>query len=376
MHNVTNQYEEVLREKKVLLVFLVVLCLVGIVMVLSASYQFSKGHAGDSLYFFSKQVMFFLLSVGLAFVCEKVKPSFWTKFSGPVHSFFIFVTMMSFMPGLGVVRNGARRWIDLGFISFQPAEFLKFSVIPFALIFFEEFSYRTPKENLKRLGILLFPTLLLALQPDFGTFAIYIILVGFVCFISSFPRKYFIGISLVSITTLALMAISQPYRIKRLLIFLDPWKDPTDSGFQITQSLMAVANGSFLGQGLGNSLGKLHYLPEAHNDFIFSIIGEEAGFIGVVITTLLFFAFMYHGFKLSRTLHNDYRSKIIAGIVFVISLQAFLNMGVVLSLLPTKGLNLPFISYGGSSLIANFFGIGILFSLCSRKEFFDRHADH
>ena len=155
-----------------------------------------------------------------------------------------------------------------------------------------------------------------------------------------------------------------------MLTYLDPWKNPQGSGFQIIQSYMAFANGSFLGKGLGNSNEKLFYLPEAHNDFIFSVVGEELGFIGVFIVICLFLAMIYFGFKLVLKLSN--RTAIIMGsaIVFVLGIQALLNMGVVLGLLPTKGLNLPFISYGGSSLICNFFGIGLLLSAVkgSREE--------
>ena len=156
--------------------------------------------------------------------------------------------------------------------------------------------------------------------------------------------------------------VSAPYRVKRLLTFLDPWKDPRGSGFQVIQSFLAFANGSFFGQGLGNSNEKLFYLPEAYNDFIFSVVGEELGFIGVVATVLMFISFIFIGLKMAISLKSRVGSILVAAIIFSIGSQAFMNMGVVLGVLPTKGLNLPFISYGGSSMVANLAALGLIFA--------------
>jgi cell division protein FtsW len=204
---------------------------------------------------------------------------------------------------------------------------------------------------------------LLIKQPDFGSFSICFFVIAFVCFMSSFPRKYFYYSLMAGGVGGIFILFSQAYRVKRLLTYLDPWKNPQGSGFQIIQSYMAFANGSAFGQGLGNSNEKLFYLPEAHNDFIFSVIGEELGFIGVFLIICLFIAFIYFGFKLILQVRDRVGIILGSSVIFVLGLQALLNMGVVLGLLPTKGLNLPFISYGGSSLICNFFGIGLLLSV-------------
>jgi cell division protein FtsW len=156
--------------------------------------------------------------------------------------------------------------------------------------------------------------------------------------------------------------MAAPYRVKRVLAFLDPWKDPRGTGFQIIQSFLAFANGSFFGQGLGNSNEKLFYLPEAYNDFIFSVVGEELGFVGVLVFVLMFVSFLFIGFKLAISLRSRVGSIMLATIIFTIGFQAFLNMGVVLGVLPTKGLNLPFISYGGSSMVANLAALGLVFA--------------
>ena len=156
--------------------------------------------------------------------------------------------------------------------------------------------------------------------------------------------------------------ISAPYRVKRLLTFLDPWKDPRGAGFQVIQSFLAFANGSFFGQGLGNSNEKLFYLPEAYNDFIFSVVGEELGFVGVLATVIMFISFIFIGLKMAISLKSRVGSIMVSAIIFAIGFQAFMNMGVVLGVLPTKGLNLPFISYGGSSMVANLAALGLIFA--------------
>jgi len=181
-------------------------------------------------------------------------------------------------------------------------------------------------------------------------------------FLSSFPRKWFYTIFFTGTIAGTFILFTQAYRVERVLTFLDPWKNPTTSGFQIIQSYLAFANGSIFGQGLGKSTEKLFYLPEAHNDFIFSVIGEETGFVGVVLIIAAFIAFTYFGFKCATEINDRIKTILVSSLVFTLSLQAALNMGVVLGLLPTKGLNLPFISYGGSSLVCNLFAIGLILS--------------
>lgn len=360
--------ESVLRYRKHLLIFLAIISCFGLVMVLSSSYQFSKAMKGSSLYFFNRQIFFLGIAAVMLLVVKKVKSDVWYKYASLLHYAVVFLIILTIIPGVSHTKNGASRWLQLFGFSFQPAEFLKYSLIPYGLKFFDEFNLRDSKENMKQFAWILLPIALLAKQPDFGSLAICSVLLGYLSFISSFPRKYFAILSVSGVLALGTLAFSQPYRLKRLMIFLDPWKDPTNSGFQITQSLMSFAHGSFFGQGLGNSLGKLHYLPEAHNDFIFSIIGEETGFFGISILVFLFCGFVYSGLKLADQVGKPFQAKIVSAITFSIGIQAILNMGVVLALLPTKGLNLPFISYGGSSLIANFFAVGMLLSLSRPQD--------
>jgi cell division protein FtsW len=273
------------------------------------------------------------------------------------------IVALTIVKGIGNSAKGASRWLSLGGFSLQPGEIVKFTIILSSLSFFENWNKMDNKEKLKHGGSILLPLALLVKQPDFGTFFICFVVISFVCFMSSFPRKYFYY-SMISGGLIGVVILfSQAYRVKRMLTYLDPWKNPQGSGFQIIQSYMAFANGSAFGQGLGNSNEKLFYLPEAHNDFIFSVLGEELGFVGVFFLISLFLAFIYFGFKLSLKIKDRVGLILASSIIFVLGLQALLNMGVVLGLLPTKGLNLPFVSYGGSSLLCNFVGIGILLSV-------------
>lgn len=336
--------------------------LIGIIMVYSSSYIYAKEVFGRSSYFFSRQAFFSSIGVLIAFVLSFSKFSFWEKKFFFLHLVITFFLLLTIIPGVGVGLKGSQRWLSLFWFRLQPGEILKFSVIFPAFFFFEKFNLLEKKERVIYGVALVFPLLVFFLQPDFGTFSIYFFTLCFIAFLSSFSRKYFYSLIGFGGFSLLILLVAAPYRVKRLFSFLDPWKDPKNTGFQVIQSFLAFANGSFWGKGIGNSKEKLFYLPEAYNDFIFSVIGEELGFIGVLIVASLFLTFIYLGFKLALLCRKKSHSLFISGVIFTIAIQAFLNMGVVLGLLPTKGLNLPFISYGGSSAMANFVFIGFLFS--------------
>ena len=348
---------------KVFLSVLAIVITIGLIMVWSSSYILAKENFGSPYYYILRQLAYLFMGVLAAFIISKTKYTFWLKYGFIINVIASVIVALTIVKGIGNSAKGASRWLSLGGFSLQPGEIVKFTIILSSLSFFENWNKMDNKEKLKHGGSILLPLALLVKQPDFGTFFICFVVISFVCFMSSFPRKYFyysmISGGLVGIVIL----FSQAYRVKRMLTYLDPWKNPQGSGFQIIQSYMAFANGSAFGQGLGNSNEKLFYLPEAHNDFIFSVIGEELGFIGVFFLISLFLAFIYFGFKLSLKIKDRVGLILASSIIFVLGLQALLNMGVVLGLLPTKGLNLPFVSYGGSSLLCNFVGIGILLSV-------------
>ena len=338
------------------------LVLFGVIMVFSASYMYATENMGSSYFFLTKQLVFILMGLVTAFVFSKLKIIYLYKHSYKINALFCVLVTMTLIPGLSVVIKGSRRWLNLGFMNLQPGEFLKFTLMLAAIRYFENFNTYTNKQRAMYLAGLVYPLAVFVLQPDFGTFFISAMIIGFICFLSAFPRKYFYSFVVLGFIGAAGILVSAPYRMKRILAFLDPWADPRGSGFQIIQSFLAFANGSFFGQGLGNSNEKLFYLPEAYNDFIFSVVGEELGFIGVFVTAMMFVSFIFIGFKIAITLKSRVGGIMVSSIIFAIGFQAFLNMGVVLGVLPTKGLNLPFISYGGSSMVANLAALGLVFA--------------
>ena len=358
-----EQISDVDRLVKAFISTLAIIITIGLIMVWSASFILAAEKFGSSLHYILRQIIFLVLSVGLAFGVSRTKYTFWIKYGYLINIAASMIVALTIVKGVGSSAKGASRWLTFGGMSIQPGEIVKFTVILSALSFFENWNKMDLKERLKHGGSLFLPLALLIKQPDFGSFSICFMVIAFVCFMSSFPRKYFYYSLISGGVGGVLVLFSQAYRVKRLLTYLDPWKNPQGSGFQIIQSYMAFANGAIFGQGLGNSNEKLFYLPEAHNDFIFSVIGEEMGFVGVFFLICLFIAFIYFGFKLILQVKDRIGIILGSAIIFVLGLQALLNMGVVLGLLPTKGLNLPFVSYGGSSLICNFFGIGLLLSV-------------
>tara|TARA_Y100001954_G_scaffold145387_1_gene154824 strand:+ start:4008 stop:5129 length:1122 start_codon:yes stop_codon:yes gene_type:complete len=346
---------------------LLILSSIGLIMVYSSSYIYAKDVYGSSAYFFLRQLAYFMIGLSVAFLVSKTKFSFWMKYGLYINLLCTILLISSIIPGVGKSVKGASRWVEIGPVGIQPSEAIKFSLMVLAIPYFENFSHYSLKQKCFGAFGMIIPLTVLIKQPDFGSFTICFLVIGFICFLSRFPRKYFYGILMSGLVFGFATFFLKAYRIKRLLTFLDPWKNPKTSGFQIIQSYLAFANGSFFGQGLGNSNEKLFYLPEAHNDFIFSVIGEELGFLGVFLIIAMFICLIYLGYKFALRLNSRFAFILASTIIFSLGLQSVLNMGVVLGLLPTKGLNLPFISYGGSSLVCNFFSIGLLFSAMNEK---------
>jgi cell division protein FtsW len=344
------------------LYILSLIVLLGLVMVYSSSYIYAKESFGSSTHFFIRQLFFVILGASSAYIISKTKINFWIKYAPFLSAFGLLVLLLTLIPDFSNEIKGANRWVRIAGVKFQPAEFIKFSTLLQAIYIFFDLKNIEIKKQLKHYLLLFTPLLLLLKQPDFGSFTICLLVIIFVVFLSDFSRKYFYSFVSVGLVSSILILIAEPYRIKRVLAFLDPWKNPKTSGFQIIQSYLAFANGSFFGQGLGNSNEKLFYLPEAHNDFIMSVIGEELGFFGVSGVVVLFALFLYFGFRLATYMDHSKLIAVMSAIIFTFGIQSSINMAVVLGLLPTKGLNLPFVSYGGSSILANFIGVGLILS--------------
>lgn len=353
---------ELQKTSRLLILNLVFILAIGIIMVYSSSYLFAKENFGSSTFFVSNQLIFLIMGIVLAFVVSQTKLQFWLKYGPYIHYFFILVLILTLVPKIGLSVKGAKRWIHLFHMTLQPGEMIKYTLIFCCLPYFEEFQQYNLKQKILYAIPIFLPLGILIKQPDFGTFFVGFTVILFVCYMSSFSRKYFYGLLVIGGIAIVGAVFLKSYRIVRLLSFLDPWKNPKTSGFQIIQSYLGFANGGIFGQGLGNSNEKLFYLPEAHNDFILSVIGEELGFLGVATIVTLFLFLVYLGFKLAIKLKSKWGMILVSAIIFTIGFQAVLNMAVVLGLLPTKGLNLPLISYGGSSLISNFFAVGLIFS--------------
>lgn len=340
---------------------------IGVVMVYSASYIHAKELHGASLHYAARQLLFALVGAGLAWTASRTRREFWLDRAEWINLAAAAVLLLTLVPHVGAAVKGAHRWIDLAGLRFQPGEFAKATVLLSSIAFFEGLGRRGVRRDALHLASLLAPLGLLALQPDFGTFTICLLSIAFVGYLSDVPRRALAACLGAGALASSVLLVARDYRVERIFSFLDPWGNAQGSGFQIVQSYLAFASGSILGQGLGNSNEKLFYLPEAHNDFIFSVLGEELGFAGVLLVVLLFLALVHSGLSLSLLVRDRRASMLAASITFLFGLQAFLNMGVALGLLPTKGLNLPFVSYGGSSLVANLLLAGLLLS-CARGE--------
>ena len=355
------------RYRRLLIINVMIIMIIGIVMVYSSSYIYAKELYGNPFYYLIKQVTFTVFGIFIVSIISRTKKSFWYKYARNINIFMTSILLLTLLPDVGTSVKGAHRWIDLYGLKFQPGEFVKITMTLSSIVFFEHYARLQKKDVIIYTISLITPLLIFLAQPDFGTFSICFISMAFVCYLSSFSRKIFTIFLLTGSFAIGLLSLITPYRAARLFSFLDPWKNAQSSGFQIIQSYLAFANGRIFGLGLGNSNEKLFYLPEAHNDFIFSVIGEEMGFIGIVFIVCMFFSFVYLGLKMALLLKDKHSVMLAASMTFLLGLQAFLNMGVVLGLLPTKGLNLPFISYGGSSLVANFILLGLLI-VCVKKE--------
>lgn len=350
------------KNAKLLLITVSTLMMIGLMMVYSSSYIYARDTMGSSWYLIGKQSVFLALGSAVLIILTQVPFKLWYKYAYHFQWIGAGLLILSLTSFAGVNIKGSHRWISIAGFTLQPGELVKYTVLLSSIKFFEEYKTYNRDRMIISLATLFFPLLLLMVQPDFGTFVICCTVLFFCAFLSPFSRQILTAVFVGGGGIIFAILVAAPYRVKRLLTFLDPWADPRDSGFQIIQSYLAFANGGATGTGLGASLQKLFYLPEAYNDFILSVLGEELGFIGIALVAVLFILFILFGFRMAMNI-PEYRGRVFAAcVIFLIGFQAFLNMGVVLGLLPTKGLNLPFISYGGSSLLANLAALGIVLS--------------
>lgn len=339
------------------------LLMFGLVMVYSTSAIYASQAFGDSMFFLKRHLLFLLIGCILSFLamlpdCEDIRDH-----SKTILGFAIVLLVMVFIPGIGKSAGGAQRWIRVIFFNLQPSEIAKVAMLIYMADFIGRresrvnsflYGYLPP---LAVIGMLMF---LVLLEPDLGT-AVSIGVVGFLMlFLAGVRVKYLLATVLAGLPFIYYIVFSVPYRKRRILTFIDPWIDQQGAGFQIVQSFLALGSGGLFGVGLGQSKQKLFFLPASHTDFIFSIIGEELGFIGVVAVLFLFAALIWQGARAAFKAEDIFRKMLIFGIILTIGFEVIVNVGVSTGLLPTKGLPLPFISYGGTSLIMHMVAIGLL----------------
>ncbi len=338
-------------------------------MVYSSSFPYAEHSIGNSEYFLVRQVIFSFLGLIALFVGYSLDPELLRRSSRWLMLFSLILLGLVLVPGIGQQVGGARRWIRLGLLNFQPSELAQLVLLIYASDFFA-------RKILERRGILtdlasMFPVFLIfgimagliLLEPDLGTTTVSAAALFCLMWGAGFRLSYVISLFLISLPLVSVLVFSSPYRKRRILAFLNPWADPQNAGFQIIQSQIALGSGGWFGKGLGKSIQKLFYLPAAHTDFIFAVIGEELGFIGTFLVLSLFFYLFVQGFAAMVRQKDPYRKLLILGIMSLLCLETIINLGVNLGLLPPKGLPLPFISYGGSAQIINMFAIGLVLRL-------------
>ena len=357
-------------EKKLKIAFVVsaiALSCIGLAFVHSAgSYWGTVRYAGSSP-FILKQGIYMAVSIIIAFIIMKSpltsKQKTWTI----IYWLAVLALIAVKIPGIGAFRNGSQSWIVFGPLSIQPAEFAKIAVLAKLASNLRENSSGKNIFNLKDIGIILLPAALIMLQPDLGSTVILIVSAFILLFVAGYSLRFFTVIGVAGMLSFIALIAAASYRMDRIKSYIDPWNDPLGTGFQAIQSLFAIAPGGLFGHGYGNSRQKFLYLPEPQNDFIFSIIAEESGFIGATVILLLFVVLLLSAFGIAIRAENRFSFLIVTGMATMILFQTFLNVGVVSGLLPVTGVTLPFISYGGSSLMTTWIAAGIIMHFMQKK---------
>jgi cell division protein FtsW len=354
--------------------FLATMLLVGIsvVMVYSASAVQAAENTRVPMYFapWFKQLVAAMLGVGLLFVVVRVD---YHTFKRPavIWSLLAVVAALLLVVFFFPPRNGTQRWIAVGGLSLQPSELAKLATILFAAALLERRMHRVNEPAYALLPIALVTLGLAGLvvkEPDLGTTVMIVFTVTAMVFAAGLSYRYVFGVGMLFLTAMMAVTLMFPYQQKRLMTFMDPWRDQLGDGFQITQSLMAVGSGGVLGRGLMHGVQKLYYLPEAHNDFIYAVVAEELGLWGTTVMLLLFGFIAWRGLRIALAAPDRFGALLAIGITCMVAVQALVNMSVVLAMVPTKGIPLPLVSNGGSSLLINIFAVGILLNISQQSS--------
>lgn len=350
----------------VLFIAVLLLILFGLVMIYSASSIWAEYKFHDSFKYVKQQALFIGIGIALLIAISKVDYQWYDKKANLILGVCLLLLILVLIPGIGTVRNGSQSWFGIGSFGVQPSEFAKLGLIIFTARYLSR-NEKSLKEIKKGvfpiLGILFLIFGLIMLQPDFGTGMIIVVSIMAMLFIAGVPLKFFLVLGGIGVFGIVGLIAIAPYRMDRIISFLDPWKDPLGTGFQIIQSLYAIGPGGLLGQGFLNSRQKQFYLPEPQTDFIFSVISEEFGILGVVIVSSFFLIILYRGIKIALSAKDNFSKYLAFGMIFQILIQTVMNLMVVVGLIPVTGVTLPFLSYGGSSLLVSMASIGIILNI-------------
>ncbi len=349
---------------KLLLIIMFLLISFGSLMIYSSTSVVTPLLAKKKItefYYFKRHVFTMLLGGTMMLFTYRLKPSSLRKYAVPLLAFSFFLLILVFVPHIGMTAGGARRWIRLWPTTFQPSELVKVAMVIFLAKYLSMPSYNTESflSFIKPLGVMVLFQVVFLRQPDFGSTMSLAFLTFALLFISGMRLRYISSVLLLAIPVL-IKLVMEPYRMRRITSFLDPWKDPLGSGFQLVQSFISLGSGGLTGLGLGESKQKLSFLPASHTDFIFCLVGEELGLIGASVLIALFVFLFVRGISIAQRSKDKFVYYLAYGLTLMMSLQALVNFAVVTGLVPTKGLPLPFMSYGGSALLINMAAIGIL----------------
>jgi cell division protein FtsW len=354
-----------------LYLFIIIFILVGtgIAMSYSASAVYALKTFGDSFYFLKRQLIWFVIGLAALIVFQEIDYRIYLKHTKLMILLSIILLVLVLIPGIGHSVKGSTRWIVLGPFSVQPSEFVKlFMVIYLVKVFSSETRGNHVVQLLIPMFIIAGIFILIMIQPDFGTAIDLLFVSVFILFVSGFPFFYLLTLFMISVPAFYLLIYQVSYRWERILAYVDPWKDRFGIGYHIIQSFIAFKKGGFFGTGLGSGTQKIVRLPEPHTDFIFAVIAEEAGFVGTVFLIFLYGTFFWRGIVIAIGAPDDFGRLLATGLSLMITIQAFINIAVVSGSLPTTGIPLPFISYGGSSLLCSMIACGILLNISRYRE--------
>ncbi len=363
-----------------LLLIVTTLTLLGLLMVMSASLSIAERAHQDGFFYFKRQLLFICIAVLSGWVLFQIKMANWQRFSGVLLLIALLLAVAVLVPGIGKTVNGSSRWLSTGVFNFQVSEAVKF----LTLIYIAGYLVRRSEELrstwfgfFKPIAVLCVIAVLLMLEPDFGATVVIMASAMGVMFLGGVRFGQFFVLIVLFTGSVVALAITSPYRLQRITSFLNPWEDPYNSGFQLTQSLIAIGSGAWTGLGLGGSVQKLFYLPEAHTDFLFAVLAEELGLVGSLLVIALYAAFVFRAFAIAgraQRVGNPFATYVALGFGLWLTIQSFINIGVNMGILPTKGLTLPLMSYGGSSLLMTAAVVAILLRIAHETALAETQA--